>query len=139
MKFFRLLAIVLLSFVGITAVVGAIPLILHPRQQPWHMSPSLLERSPFPSFLVPGIILLVFNGALCLFILTATLRRRAGYGWWVAAQGCVLLGWIITECAMIRLVIWPQYLYGAIGVALIIAGCSLRHDSVRLANLRQPQ
>jgi len=38
-------------------------------------------------------------------------NKRSGYGWWVTAQGCVLLGWLIVEMAMLRLVVWPHYLH----------------------------
>jgi uncharacterized BrkB/YihY/UPF0761 family membrane protein len=129
MRFFRLLAIILLFLLGTSAVVGAIPLILSPQQQPWQMPQNLLEHSPFRSFLVPGIILLLANGLLCLYILAITVIRRPGYGWWVAAQGCVLLGWLIVECILIRLVIWPHYFYGVIGVILVAAGLVLRDDA----------
>jgi len=128
MKSLRLLAIVLLSFVAAGAAVGAIPLILYPHQQPWRMPQNLLEHSPFSSFLIPGIILLVANGLLCLSVLAITIRRPPRYGWWIAAQGCILFGWIAIECVLIRMVIWPHYLYAAIGVALVIAGLALRGD-----------
>jgi uncharacterized membrane protein len=128
MRFFRRLAIVLLSLLCVSAVLGAMPLVVYPYQQPWQMSQNLLEHSPFHSFLIPGIILLLANGLLCLYVLMVVLRRRRDYGWWVAAQGCVLLGWLVVECIMIRFVVWPHYLYGAIGVILVAVGFVLRRD-----------
>ena len=47
---------------------------------------------------------------------------RPGYGWWVIVQGVVLLGWLIVEVAMLRLMVWPHYLYGAVAMALVISG-----------------
>ena len=127
MRFLRVQAIILLFLLGISATLGAIPLILYPHQKPWQMSQNLLEHSPFNSFLIPGIVLLVANGMLCGYVLVITLRRLPGYDSWVAAQGSVLLGWLVVECIMIRLVIWPHYLYGAIGLTLLVSGLILRH------------
>ena len=115
-----------------SATVGAIPLLLHPAGKPWAMPQTLLQHSPFHSYLVPGIILLVANGLLSWWVLWLTLRRHSGYGWWVIAQGAVLLGWLITEVVMLRLVVWPHYLYGAAALALMVAGIALVQGSRRM-------
>lgn len=83
---------------------------------------SLLQHSPFRSYLIPGIILLVANGLLALWIVRLVIQRRPGYGLWTALQGCVLMGWLVVECIMLRLVIWPHYLYGAVALLLIVFG-----------------
>jgi hypothetical protein len=67
---------------------------------------SFGTRRSIPN-LVPGIIPLVANGLLSLWVLRLAMRRHPGYGWWVAAQGWVLLGWLAVEVAMLRLVVWP--------------------------------
>lgn len=124
----RILAIVALSFLGLSAIVGAIPLLMHPGGEPWAMPQSLLQHSPFRSFLIPGIILLVANGLLSPWVLWLTASRHPGYGWWVIVQGCVLLGWLVVEVAVLRLVAWPHYFYGAVAVALVIPGIAIvRH------------
>jgi len=66
MKRARIVAIVALSFTGLSGVVGAIPLIVNPRGQPWSFPQSLLQYFFFRSYLVPGIVLLVVNGLLSL-------------------------------------------------------------------------
>jgi hypothetical protein len=89
------------------------------------MPQSLLRHSPFHSYLIPGIILLMANGLLSLWVLWLAVRRHPGYGWWVAAQGCVLLGWLAVEVAMLRLVVWPHYLFGGVALALVVSGLAL--------------
>jgi len=89
------------------------------------MPQSLLQHSPFHSYLIPGIILLVANGLLSMWVLWLTWRRHSNYGWWVAAQGCVLFGWLIVETLMLRLIVWPHYLYGAVALVLVAAGLAL--------------
>lgn len=125
MKTTRIVAITALMFLGLSAMVGAIPLLVHPSDEPWAMPQTLLQHSPFHSFLIPGIILLAANGLLSLWVLGLTVRKHSGYGWWVTAQGCVLLGWLVVEIVLLRLVMWAQYLYGAVAVVLVVAGITL--------------
>jgi len=104
-------------------------MLMHPTDEPWHMPQKLLQYSPFYSYLIPGIVLLAANGLLSLLVLWLTARKRPGYGWWVTAQGCVLLGWLIVETAMLRLVVWPQYLYGTLALVLVVAGMLLVREA----------
>jgi hypothetical protein len=123
----RTTAIVALAFVGLAGLVGGIPLILHADGEPWWMPQSLLQYSPFRSFLIPGIILLAAIGVLSCWILWMTLQGQPGYGWWVVLQGCVLLGWLVAEMVMLRLVMWAQGSYVAVALALILSGVTLVH------------
>ena len=111
MKVVRAIAIATLAFLGIGAAAGGLMLIADPTGKRIGMPLSFLDHSPFQSFLIPGIILLVANGILSLLIMAATIRRSAGYGWWVAFQGCVLTGWITVEVIMMRVAAWPHYIY----------------------------
>ena len=126
MRTARIVSITALVFLSLSAMVGAILMLLLPTGEPLMMPQSLLRYSPFHSYLIPGIILLVANGILSLWVLWLTVQRHSGYGWWVAAQGCVLLGWLMVEVVMLRLVEWPHYLYGVVGVVLVVAGIALR-------------
>lgn len=131
MKAARILVTTALVFLGLSAIMGAIPLLMHPAGKPWTMPQSLLQYSPFHSYLIPGIILLVANGFLSLWALWLTVRRHSGYGWWVAAQGCVLLGWLIGEIVFLRLVMWAQYLYSAVALLLVFSGIALARQRVK--------
>jgi hypothetical protein len=129
MQLARKIAIVVLWFLGVSALVGAVPLILFPHGEPWgFMSQSLLQHSPFHSYLIPGIILFVTNGVLSLVVLYAISRQWAGYAWWVAFQGCVAAGWIVVEVIMLRVVNWAHCLYFAAGLALIVSGLALTRE-----------
>ena len=124
MRLARVTAITLLAFLGLTAIAGAVPMILHPGGSAW-MPVTLLEHSPFHSFLVPGIVLLSANGVLSLAVLGLVLAQSSNHGLGVVFQGSVLLGWLITECWMLRTVVWLHWLYAAVGVGLIVAGVAL--------------
>jgi len=131
MKLARITAIVLLAFLGISSIVGAVPMLLDPHGQPWQMPQSLLEHSPFHSYLIPGLVLLAMNGLMSLVVLAHTLRRGRDYGWWVAAQGSILFAWLAVECAVLRAVALPHYIYGAVALALVGAGLALRSGAKR--------
>lgn len=125
----RALAIAALGFLGIGAIAGGLMLILDPTGKRMGMPLSFLQHSPFHSFLIPGIILLVSNGLLSLLIMVAAIRRSSRYGWWVAFQGCVLTGWISVEVAMMRLAAWPHYIYWGLGLVLIALGLALTREA----------
>lgn len=125
----RKIAIWTLWFLTVSGLVGAIPLIVDPHGVPWgFMSQSMLQYSPFHSYLIPGIILFFAIGVLGLLVLCAARRRSRGYGWWVAFQGCVEAGWIIVESVMLRVLSWPQLLYLGVGLVLIVSGLALTRD-----------
>src|SRR5258708_21886488 len=89
---------------------------------------NLLEHTPFHNFLIPGIILLVANGLLSVVAFVAAMRRGRGFGILVAFQGCVIAGWITVEVIVLRSVVWPHYVYWAVGLILIVCGIMLRRD-----------
>jgi hypothetical protein len=86
MRAARIVAIAALVFLALSAIVGAIPLVMHANEDPSAMPQGLLRDSPFHSYLVPGIVLLVANGLLSLWVLWVTVYKRPGYGWWVTAR-----------------------------------------------------
>ncbi len=86
MKGTRIIAMVALGFLGLSGIVGAVPLLMHPSGEPWAMPQSLLQYSPFRSYLVPGILLLIANGLFSVWALWLTVSRRPEYGWSVIVQ-----------------------------------------------------
>jgi uncharacterized membrane protein len=143
MKLVRILSIAALTFLGVSALIGGVPMLFHPHGQPWQMPQSFLQHSPFHSFLIPGIILFVANGLMSLFVAVLALRRASGYGSWIAAQGCVLMGWLVAECIFLRIVVWPHYVYSALALVLMVTGAVLWSDSkhekpIRPIQVRNP-
>ncbi len=128
MKGIRILALIALGFLSVTSMMGGIPLIVDPSGGLLHMPLNLLEHTPFHNFLIPGIILLVANGLLSVVAFVAAMRRGRGFGILVAFQGCVIAGWITVEVIVLRSVVWPHYVYWAVGLILIVCGIMLRRD-----------
>lgn len=131
-KALRIFTIILLAFNGLSAVAGGGVLILDPTGHTIGMPLSLLHHSPFKNFLLPGILLFVFDGFLSLLILLAVIREFGLYHFMISLQGLVSLIWIITQVIMIRAAVSLHYIYGGIGLALLLTGMILsrlsRHD-----------
>lgn len=134
MNVVRAVVFVALAVLAISAMGGSAFLIGHPMGSA-QMPLSILKDSPFHSFLIPGIILLVSSGLLATGVFLLTLFRVCRYGWWIAAQGCVLFGWITVEVIMLRAVVWLHYLYWGLAVLLIACGWVLRNQASQTAGV----
>jgi hypothetical protein len=101
---------VLLLFLSIGALYGGGALILKPdgsflQMQPW------LNKIPFPDFLIPGIVLFVFNGLLPLLVVVGLLFKPnwmalnvlniysdKHWSWTFALySGIITITWIIVQ------------------------------------------
>ena len=90
----------------------------------------MLDHSPFNSFLIPGIILLVMNGIFSVLFAVLVIRKSGISGWLVLIQGCILLGWILIQIAMIQDYAPVLHtLYLVVGVGLMITGFLMRSPS----------
>ena len=133
MRFVRPAAIFLLAFLALSAFVGAMPMIVYPCNNQWRVMPlSLLQYSPFHTFMIPGILLLVSNSLLPLWVLWRVIKRKPLHGLWVVFQGCVLLGFLASECFLLRVIAWPHYFYASVALALMMCGLVMRRDSASM-------
>ena len=81
---------------------------------------SMLEGSPFDSYLIPGLVLLLVLGVTPLAAAIG-LRRRRTWAWWPAGVvGCGLVIWIAVEMTIITFG-WLQPAYAGLGLAIIVA------------------
>lgn len=133
-RFVRVVAILALLFLSVSAAVGAIPLITDPSGHALHMPLALLQHSPFHNFFLPGVILLLSNGLFAGIVLLLLLRRVPAWGLWIVLQGCVLAGWITIEVLMIRTVVWAHFVYWGLAVLLIACGWFLHRSHTALSN-----
>lgn len=118
--FYILMALIL--FQGISGIFGGGALILDPGGAILQMPLSMLEGSPFETFLVPGIILFLVLGIFPATIFFGLWRRKR---WaWMGAMfiGPALLAWIGVEIAIVGYHSEPplQLVYGLVGLALFM-------------------
>jgi hypothetical protein len=87
------------------------------------MSREELDATPFTSFVIPGIVLLLVGASLTIAGL-AFLRRRSWGAMASLGAGCLLLGWVLVEGYWIDAGRPLQVAIAA--AAFIIIGASLR-------------
>jgi len=124
----------LMLLIGIGAVISGPLLFLAPDGHLMSWSVDTLKGSPFPDFLIPGVILFLFVGVYPLFVAYSLLKQPRWqwpdklnplkrYRWpWSAslATGIVLLIWIVTETALLGYISFLQPVVTLWGVALIV-------------------
>ena len=127
-KTWRLWALILMFFLGISALFGSYYLITDPTGESLQMPPGLLNSIPFENYLIPGILLLIINGIPALLIAFLTLFKVKYYAYLIVIQGIILLIWLTAELIININLFYPltHITYYLIGSALIFLGLKLR-------------
>jgi hypothetical protein len=119
----RTTALVLLFFLGLSALPAAVAMIADPSGSTMGLPPGMLDQTPFSNFLLPAILLGLFNGILSLLFAFLVIKKHPFQAWMVMFQGGVLLVWITTEVIMnlyYPLLTLPYYL-----IAILLVACGL--------------
>lgn len=112
----------LLLFSALSALGGGIALVVA-REGSDALPPlSVLKFTPFESFLLPGLVLIVFVGGTSVAAALAVWRRLSIAIDLALLAGGVLTFWIASETAMLREVHGLQIAYGALGLAILALG-----------------
>ncbi len=128
-----IILVILLVVIGFGGIVSGPMLFLAPDGGLMQMPVDILEGTPFPDYLIPGIILFLFIGifpALVGFGLVKqpgwqwaeSLNPAKGTHWsWAAswATGIIMLIWIIVETVMLGYISFLQPLIAVWGVLII--------------------
>ena len=129
----RNILLFLLAFLGIGAIFGGAVLMISPDRKLFGMPLSILENSPFGSFLIPGIILFLVLGVSPILLIFALLKKPESrlaerlnffsdihWSWsFVLYVAFALIIWIQMEMVFLRDVHWLQTFYMFFAVALI--------------------
>jgi hypothetical protein len=126
MKTLRIIAMFLLLFNGTGAIFGGWSLMTDPSGSDLQIPVTYLEHSPFKDFLIPGLVLFTVNGICSLFVLLWTFFQRRHYSWLLMAQGILSLGWIIVQMILLRQIYYLQFIFGGIGLILLVIGYVLK-------------
>ena len=123
-RFLRIIAVVLLVFLGIGGIYGAWMLISDPSGGKFDWPPELLDGTPFSSYLIPGIILMISIGIFPLYVAIITIIRKSYSHLLIILQGVVLIGWLTIELIINQAFFVPgmHYTCYAIGILLVFIG-----------------
>jgi hypothetical protein len=135
-KRIRIAVIVVDLFEAVSAIVGAVGLVVGFMSIP----SSVLSGTPFADFTVPALLLgAVVGGSALLAAGFAAIGPRRFDALASAAAGCVTVGWLTVEIAMIGLGSWAQVVYLLVGLLMVgLAGLLWRAEAHAVAGSRQP-
>jgi len=97
-------------------------LVLEPSGSNLGIPLELLKRSPFSTYLVPGIVLLVVNGLGSLMGAAASFTRHRYAGETAMALGVFLVAWIILQVYWFSGFHWLHALYLGLGLLEFVLG-----------------
>jgi uncharacterized membrane protein len=119
----RTVSLVLLFFLGLSALPAAIFMLMDPSGSEMGLPAEMLDQTPFDSFLIPAILLGLFNGILSLLFAILVIKKHPQQAWMVMFQGSVLMIWLTVEVLMglyYPALTLPYYL-----VATLLLACGL--------------
>jgi len=123
--------------VGVTAIAGGTALVSGPDGRYARLPLSTLAHSPFTSFLIPGVLLLVVVGLGNLVAGTLVWRHHRRAHEAAFGAGVALWGWIVTEIVMLGTANLLQIIYLVISLAIVaLAFRDRRPSSAGLAAAR---
>jgi len=120
------LLFLLTAFIAVTSTLSGLLMISSPDGSLLHLPLSVLYRSPFKNFLIPGILLTVFVGSVNLLAVFYNLQRDPKRYKWATAGGVMITGWIITQILIIQSAHWLHFLYLGIGILIILIAYQLK-------------
>ena len=87
-----------------------------------------IEATPFGSYLLPGIYLLLMNGIGMLVLAGLTISRHRYAPWLTGVLGAGLVIWIAVQLVVMPETSFLQATFGAIGIVLSVTSVAwLRH------------
>ena len=127
----RIFAIFLLLFLGFGGVYGAWMLISDPSGGKFEWSLDLLNGTPFNSFLIPGIVLLIINGLFPIFVAVITVLKKSYAQTLILFQGVLVIIWLTIQLLLnpdffLPATHYPSY---SIGILLVIIGLVLHKQN----------
>lgn len=117
-----LLAMLLELFTAAGAIPVGIMLVTDPTGAGVGFPPGWIEGTPFGSYLVPGLYLLVMNGLAMVALVGLSLVRHWSAPWLTLVLGTGLVIWIAVQLVVMPEVSVLQAVFGIIGLALAAAG-----------------
>jgi len=126
--------IVLLFFIGLSALISGAMLFIAPDGHLVHWSTDQLRGTPFSNYLIPGIILFTFIGIFPIFVGYGLLKHpnwawpnlinpfKKRYWAWTAswAAAVIMLIWISVETALLGYISFLQPFIAGYGIILLI-------------------
>jgi hypothetical protein len=122
MKTLRLISLVLLFILCSSALYGGYNMINDPSGGSLHLPFYLLYETVFNDYVSIGWILLIVVGSFSFFVMLLMFCKSRFYSFFIILQGAFLSIFIFVQLLLLNETFYIQYIYLAIGVALIYLG-----------------
>ena len=133
MKTSRTILLILLGFLGLGAIGGGGVFMVSPSGKLFGMPLSLLDKSPFPDFLIPGIILFIVLGLVPCGLVIALLKKPVSqwaerfnffpdmYWAWTGSVyvAFALIIWLQAEMMFLQAIGWLHTFYMVLAIAIL--------------------
>ncbi|MBS7525476.1 hypothetical protein KHM83_02150 [Fusibacter paucivorans] len=106
-------------FIGIGAIAGGSAAVINPIN-PMGMPVSALAHSPFTSFLIPGLFLVVGIGIVNLLAGAVFLILPDKWCYSSGVSGVILMAWIVIQCIMLQNVNILHVIFGGFGILITL-------------------
>lgn len=106
-------------------------LVIDPSGSKLELPSTFIEGTFFPSYLIPGIFLLVVNGIGSLIGAVYTFTRRKYVQAIAISLGVILVSWIVIQVIIIRSIGWLHVLYFTLGIFEIWFGIYIRRHLLK--------
>lgn len=127
MRVFRLILFSMHVLVGIGALVGGFAAILNP-YEPLGMTTDALKDSPFDTYLIPGLILLVLLGIGNLLSAGMFVLKWRLQGFLSGFFSATLVFWIVIQCLLLRSIAFQHILFFGVGTLMGLLSLTLIFD-----------
>lgn len=121
------------AFIGLGAMGGGFMLVRDPSGSALELPMSLLEGSPFPDFLIPGMFLFAVNGVGSMIGAGLSFTRRRYAQEIAIVLGAILVAWIVIQVVIISSFHWLHVLYFILGVVELGIGLYIRRRRLQAA------
>jgi hypothetical protein len=123
------------AFVAVTAIAGGLALATGLEGDRFPL--ALLERTPFTSYVLPGLILMVAVGGSATIAVAALLRGLDSGAPASIVASAILMGWIVGEVLLLNQPSWFEAFYFTLG--LTMAGLGLAGNRTPARSASRPQ
>lgn len=124
--YFKFVALCLLALIGISALTGGIPMMVHGKGDFVGLSIDYLVHTPFESYRLPGILLVVMNGLGSIIAFVVLYNNWQYHSYTVRGMGLILLVWIVMQGIVLQAVNPLHILFGVMALTLIVIGNYLK-------------
>jgi hypothetical protein len=110
---------------GLSALLGGFMLIQDPTGESLGLKAEWLQNTPFPNYLIPGIVLFLLIGVTNVWGMWLSFNKKAKRAAFGTLFGLILMGWIIAQVLWIGYKDFLQPLFFTTGLLQTIAGLTL--------------